>query len=248
MIKSQALEANIASYQVDVVIDPRYEVIQEVMSCYYGLREGLTLFLKELSHPYKNWQFIVTEARGYALDYFHVLKSHAQGPRAAALFIEIFESAVWTTKNNAVRADAVDNLLLFLQKIIKETDSEINRFMPVLDSTFKRICEYEDRYFFLFVKSFYQIKRLGEALLTHCAADEKQSQNFSNLWQKYFEYTYRYWLSTDDPWTWFRKEAEFKKPDETIRSIFDDISHRMIESGQTSLEQAMQAKQDDTRK
>ena len=248
MIKSQALEANIASYQVDVVIDPRYEAIQDVLSRYYGLKESLSLFLKELSHPYKNWQFIVNETRGYALDYFHVLKSHARGPRAAALFIEIFESAIWATQNNDVRADAVDNLLLFLQKIIKETDSEINRFMPVLDRTFKRICEYEDNYFFLFVKSFYQIKRLGEALLKHSAADEKQSQNFSDLWEKYFECTYRYWLSTDDPWTWFSKEAEFKDPDETIRSIFDDISHQAMESHQTSLEQAMQAKQSHTRK
>ena len=67
MIRSKALEVNIADYHVDVEIDPKYAVLQEIMSAYYGLREGLATFLKELSHPYKNWQFIVREARTYAL-------------------------------------------------------------------------------------------------------------------------------------------------------------------------------------
>ena len=57
--KSTALEVNLASYHVDVAIDPKYAVLQEVMSRYYGLTEGLTVFLKELSHPYRNWPFIV---------------------------------------------------------------------------------------------------------------------------------------------------------------------------------------------
>ena len=54
MIESRALEVNLASYQVDVVIDPKYAVLKEIMSDYYGLTEGLTVFLKELSHPYRN--------------------------------------------------------------------------------------------------------------------------------------------------------------------------------------------------
>ena len=73
MIRSKALEVNIADYHVDVTIDEKYSVLQEVMSQYFGLMEGLTTFLMELSHPYRNWQFIVTEARGYSLDYFHLL-------------------------------------------------------------------------------------------------------------------------------------------------------------------------------
>ena len=46
--KSQALEANVASYHVEVDIDPKYAPIQEAMSKYYGLTEGLNTFLKEL--------------------------------------------------------------------------------------------------------------------------------------------------------------------------------------------------------
>ena len=40
------------------------------------LMEGLHTFPKELSHRYRNWQFIVKEARNYSLNYFHLLKNH----------------------------------------------------------------------------------------------------------------------------------------------------------------------------
>ena len=80
MIRSKALEANIANYHIDVEIDPRYTVVQEVMSRYYGIMEAVNTFLKELSHPYKNWRFIVQEARTYALDYFHLMLLHRKRP------------------------------------------------------------------------------------------------------------------------------------------------------------------------
>ena len=54
-IKSQALEVNLASYHVDVSIDERYLVLREIMHKYHGLMERFDTFLKELSHPYKNW-------------------------------------------------------------------------------------------------------------------------------------------------------------------------------------------------
>jgi len=49
MIESKALEINIASYYVDVTVDEKYSILQEVMSKYYGIMEGFNTFLKELS-------------------------------------------------------------------------------------------------------------------------------------------------------------------------------------------------------
>ncbi len=45
-LKSKALEVNLADYHVDVTIDAKYAILQEVMSKYYGLMEGLNTFLK----------------------------------------------------------------------------------------------------------------------------------------------------------------------------------------------------------
>ena len=142
-MKSKALEINLESYRVDVSIDDKYAILQEVMSKYYGLREGLNTFLKELSHPYKNWEFIVREARGYSLNYFHLLKNHPKGPDAAAILVNIFNNAIASESKVEVRADAADNFLLFLQKIINDSGRDIKRFMPVIANSFDSIRNYK---------------------------------------------------------------------------------------------------------
>jgi len=235
MIKSKALEVNIADYHVDVTIDPKYAALQEVMSGYYGLIEGIHTFLKELSHPYKNWQFIVKEARNYSLNYFHLLKNHPNGSDAASLFVDIFRIAIESTQNNEVRVDAVDNLLLFLQKIIKDSGPDFERFSTVINNSFNHIRKCQDDYFFLFVKSYYQIKRLAETIL-HSAPDNFSDYKALNLLLiKYFQHTYAYWLRTENPQIWLEKEAgEISNP-EKFGKIFKEISHTQLNKWNTRL-------------
>jgi pyruvate,orthophosphate dikinase len=49
-VKSKALEINLADYHVDVAIDGKYATLQEVMSKYYGLMEGLNTFDGRVEH------------------------------------------------------------------------------------------------------------------------------------------------------------------------------------------------------
>ena len=137
------------------------------MSKYYGILEGLNALLKELSHPYKSWKFIVHETRVYSLDYFHLLKSHPKGPDATKLLLDIFIRAIESKSDIEVRADAVDNFLLFIQKIIKESGPEFKKFKPLIDDAFNRIRAYDGDDFYLFVKSYYQIKKLAGAFLNY---------------------------------------------------------------------------------
>ena len=208
MIQSKALEANIASYSVDVTIDEKYAVLQEVMSRYYGIMEGLNTFLKELSHPYRNWQFIVQEARVYSLDYFHLLKIHPKGPEAAKLFVDIFTLAIESDSGIDVRADAVDNFLLFIQKVIKDSQDDFKRFKPMVDDAFDHIRNYEGKDFFLFVKSFYQIRKPAQALLQYSAEMTQAGGSINRLLIKYYDCIYGYWLGERDPWAWFKEEAD----------------------------------------
>jgi len=247
-IDSKALEINLADYHVDVTIDARYSILQEIMSKYYGLMEGLDTFLEELSHPYKNWGFIVQEARGYSLDYFHLLKNHPKGPDAALLFVDIFTSAIESECPIPIKADAADNLLLFLQKIIKDSDKEIERFMPVINDSFHRIRNYKEEHFLLFVKSYYQLKKLAEALLQACQQNAPESEIIHDfkavnlLLMKYFENTYSIWLNAEDPQGWFEKETcgicDSVKCDE----IFRDISHNRLAKLKSDLNRIVQEK------
>ncbi len=242
MVQSKALEVNIASYYVDVTIDEKYSVLQEVMSKYYGIMEGFNTFLKELSHPYRNWQFIVQEARLYSLDYFHLLKSHPKGPEAARLFVDIFTWAIDSKSGTEARTDAVDNFLLFIQKVIKESEADYERFKPIIDDSFDRIRGFESDDFFLFVKSFYRIRKLAQALLNYSPEINEDCESINRLLIKYYHRIYDYWLNERDPWTWFEEEADKIDKPETLKKFFNNISHDQISQYKTRLEKIAASK------
>ena len=234
-LKSKALEANIADYHVDVEIDPRYAVLQEVMSKYYGIMEGLNTFLKELSHPYRNWGFIVQEARSYSLDYFHLLRNHPKGIEAARRFVEVFAMVIESQDDQNVRTDAADNLLLFLQKIVTDSGPDLERFMPVIDDTFDQMSRYPEDMFSLFVRSFYQTDRLAESILKKGGPDGDYGAT-NRLLLKYHTHTYSYWVEQGDPLEWFLNEATGISDQDRIDTLFEDISLERIKGLYDTLE------------
>ncbi|UCF94410.1 MAG: pyruvate, phosphate dikinase, partial [Desulfobacterales bacterium] len=236
-VKSKALEVNLADYHVDVTIDDKYSTLQQVMSRYYGLMEGLNTFLEELSHPYKNWRFIVTEARKYSLDHFHLLKNHSRGPVAAQLLVDILISAVESSHDPGLRSDAVDNLLLFIGKIIKDSGPSRATFVPVIQTAFQRIHDFPDDLFDLFVKSYYQIKRVAEACYREAPEVNPALQTLNRLLIKYFQRAYDYWLGERDPQKWFEKEASEFTPQNNFDAFFKDISHQQLREFNRRLDQ-----------
>ncbi len=234
MIRSSALEANLATYQVDVTIDDKYRVIQDALSKYYGIQEGVLTFLTELSHPHKNWGFIVKEARGYALNYFHLLAEHEAGPAAADRLVQVFIDAVGQAREETTQADAADNLLLFVQKILRDAGNEIDRFLPVVDEAFRRIWTLDDTDFFRFVKSHYQIRKLAALLLKRyreldSAPPDDGLIETNRLLYRYLRQTYRYFLSEDDPQPWFQSEVEETDLEDRLGALFAEISHERLE-------------------
>jgi len=243
---SKALEINLASSRVDVTISSRYDVFQEVMSRYHGIKEGLNTFLKELCHPFKNWQFIVKEARGYALDYFHLLKTHPRGPETAKLIVDIFLEAIDTSHDMDLRADAGDNLLLYLQKIIRDSGEELPRFFSALEYAFDRIRSYEDETFHIFVKSYYQINRLAKGLLER-ASSGNNFRPINVLLSKYLLSSYSSWIGEEDPLTWFSREAEPRfSQTRGLKAIFSPVSHEQLRAYQHELESAVREKKQDS--
>jgi len=232
---SKALEVNIASSRVDVTVDQRYEILKEVMEKYYGVRGGLQTFLEELCHPYKNWEFIVKEARSYALNYFHVLKAHPKGPEAAKLYVDIFFQAIDSSKDEQVRINATDNLLFFVQKVIKDAGTDLSIFLPLLDYTFDEIGRYPEETFFLFVKSFYQLNKIGKNY-SQAAPPEVGLKAINSLLIKYYQYTYNYWLEQDDPLIQFEKESGMAVSERGLGEIFKPISHKELKVCQEKLE------------
>jgi pyruvate,orthophosphate dikinase len=247
MIKSTALEANLASTLVDVTIDTRYAYIQEVMSRYYGLMEGVNTFLRELSHPYRNWQFIVGEARTYALDYFHLFQSHPRGVEATMAMVEIFTEAIEAEVDDGVRSDAVDNLLLYLQQIIADSRERLADFLPVLDWAFNWLHGCPHDRFFLFVRSFYPIKRIMRLLGERGTGVISDYTAFNRLLARTFMDTYDFWCQIKDPWDSFQTAAGRIRDPEPVRACFADISHEALNTLRDRLGRIESQPQSDSR-
>jgi len=235
-IKSQALDANIASYHVDVTIDAKYAPLQEVMSRYFGLTESLNTFLKELCHPYRNWLFIVQEARGFSLDYFHLLKKHPKGPEVAGIFMDVFFSAVEANTHLQVSSDAIDNLLLYVQTVLKGADEEMQRFAPVVNACFERIGDFSEEDFTLFIRSYYQISKIARALLQNNGHDPAGCAAVNDLLIKYYRRTYEYWLSEVDPLQWLINETGQADLSKDLERLLDGVIHADIRQEQATLE------------
>ncbi len=237
---SKALEVNLELSRVDVTISERYAVLQEIMSKYYGIMEDLNTFLTELCHPFKNWRYIVKEARSFSLDYYHLLKGHPKGPDAARLFMDIFLEAITTSPDSDVKSDGADNLLLFIQKIIRDAGNDLPRFVPALEYGFDRIGSLEEDDFFFFVNSFYQINRLAGEFLSN-APPENGFKSLRFLLVKYLQDSYSSWIEEEDPSTWFFSEVD---PSTTrsghFEEIFQPISHSRLKGYRDQLESILQ--------
>jgi len=234
MPQSKALEINLQNSRVEVVLDPKYRPLQEVTANYLGLLEGLNIFLKEVCHPYKNWQFIINEARKISLNNFQIFKEHAQGPEGARLFMEIYFEALASSGREKIQAEAIDNLLVYFLQIINESGSELRGFSPVLDYGLKRLTELPEDTFILVVRSFYSIKSLAEAWLK-AAQPETDFKTLNTLLTRYFNHTYAYWLNESDPAAWFQAEAKAQDSSRLPSELFEPISHARLKKFQQEL-------------
>ncbi|UCH44408.1 MAG: hypothetical protein JSV11_08890 [Nitrospiraceae bacterium] len=230
---SKALEVNIAEYRVDVEIDPKYHVLQEVMSKYGGLQNMVHTFLQELCHPRKNWQFIVAEARKYSLGYFFDLKSHSKGPEAVRLYVDIAVEGIEKAGEEAVSTDAYHNLYLLIQKCIKDSGEELPRFLAVIDYGFERISQLPPELFTTVAKSYYQVSRLGRAFLEHAPSD-KDFHAANALQTAFLQFTFSYWLKENDPLQWFEEDVSGPVPPEIAR-LFSPVSQAHLIASRAKL-------------
>ena len=235
MIKSKALEINLAQTQVDVTIDPRYLCLQEVMGDYYGLTVRLQAFLIEVSHPFKNWQVVVDGARTFALDYFHLFKPHDQGPEAIERLMEIFIAALAADTEPAVKVDAADNLILFLKKIVQAAEDELHRFLVPLTKAFESIAGQPDGVFELFVRSFFSLKRLARDFESALNGQNMDFSAINSVLVRSFGATFTYWLSETDPLKAFWDEAGQEADNPKVEEIFLPISHVTLHAQQQRL-------------
>ncbi len=233
-MKSKALEANLSDTRVDVCVDERYQVLLDIFDGYVGILNRLEIFLKELSHPYRNWTFIVGEARHFSLHYFYLYQSHEKGMTALNLYSDIFLSAFEQSVDKSVRTSSSDNLMLFFLHMIKESGDRLVDCLPVLEDKLNRICGYDDPAFFYFVHTYYPPDKLTRQLLDQVESHEflqTESRFFDRVNQlliRFYSTSFSYWLNQDDPVAWMQKNIDEWRLNFELEQVFDQISHARL--------------------
>lgn len=234
---SEALRVNIDKSRFDAPVSERYRPIEDVMERFQGLQEGLSTFLRELSHPMRNWGFIVAETRSFALSYFYEMKEHRLGPTAAQLYGEILLEAVERARESDVRHEAAKTLQLFWQKILKDAGEELPGFLPALEQGFEILTDLPEDQFTVFARGYYSLSSLAELYLGQ-TDETAQSPALNRLMVRYLSHSYAYWLSEKDPRQWFLEEAGTDLPD-TLDDLFVPISHERLTRHQQALEETL---------
>jgi len=236
-VKSKALEVNLSDTNVEVTIDPKYKVLLDIVSSYVGILNRMNTFLEELSHPYKNWEFISSEARHLSLHYFYLYQGHEKGDQALALYIDVFLLAFESDAGPKVTSGAADNLMLFLQHIVTESsDEELERFLPVVEHALDAVTSYDGEPFLYFVRSYYQPDKIAGHLLD---ADKEEPGIYDALNRfliKFYRYSFEYWLKKEDALEWIGQSIETDNISPDYLKILDDVSHTRIRQWQKELE------------
>ena len=205
-VKSEALRINLEATRVDVRIHPKYEVMREVVLDYVGLLQQTDSLLEELNHPYRNWDFVVREIRRYALQNFPIYVAHSQGPQVCRLVAEVFMEAIADGQQPAVKSQAANNLILFLEQLAGETNRLPKKYGGVLSEIFVQMQDVPEEDFFFFASSFYSMKKTG-GFVTESQPAGLDYGSYCSLLKKTLRTTYQYWLGQEDPREWFEELA-----------------------------------------
>ncbi len=235
-MRSTALEVNLSDTKIDVDVAPEYQVLLEIVSSYVGILNRMTIFLKELSHPYRNWDFIVSEARYFSLQNFYLFKGDINGDKALTLFVDIYLNAFKSGSSLKIKTDSANNLMLFLQHICKNSENELNRFIPVIEESFLKIGSFKNDEIYFFVTSYYQADKIAKLLSEKIKKDETVFKSINTLLIKFYKYSFDYWLNQEDAISWISRSLDADQLIPDLNRVLNDISHAKIKQWKSELE------------
>ena len=239
VLDSDALRINLEKTAVEqVAVNPKYNVLQEVVAGYRGIQKTVDGLLFELNHPFKNWEVILPEMRAFALKHFASYARHPQGEQAIAVILDVFLDAAVNSAREALQVRAVDYLLGYLEKVVSEMDeAHRENFLPVLRACFRRLFALPEKLFFFLSTSHIPLKRIAEVLLRKLPGGSEVGE-FNELLVRSLRAAYGYWLKQEDPRLWFAgDDGGSSKPWKPGAEIFEGLSHQRLSHYLGQLEQ-----------
>ncbi|MFZ5797539.1 MAG: PEP/pyruvate-binding domain-containing protein [Thermodesulfobacteriota bacterium] len=242
-LKSDALRANLAETAGEVVVDPSFEPLREVVAGYQGLLGKLDILLREVHHPYRNWNFILPELRAFVLKNLGHYLRHEKGPECFLLFSGIFLTALYDCrKNGKLVAMVMEAMLAYLDKLINSMSvTELPRFEDAFNAFFSRLLtldEMEGQVMMHMVQGHHPMKKVAERLVSFSSGTSGLAFDYApvaRLMRKILDLNYQYWLGEEDPLPWFLQHCGEFCNDWQAGSSMAAISHERLRSHQETL-------------
>ena len=236
-MKSKALEVNLSDTRANVTIDDRYLLLLDFFEGYVGIVNRLEIFLKELSHPYRNWAFIVNESRHFSLQYFHLYTSEPNGRKVLGLLCDIFNSAFKSVSDSEIKSNVADNLMQILHYIAKSGTQEVDVFYDTLRHEIERILALQDADFFFFVCSYYQPDALVKLMTEkNSLPDDPNLRSALNKFLiRFFDASFAFWLCQNDPVVWMKNNIDEWRSGPDILSLLEPVSRERIQEQKQAL-------------
>ena len=165
-IQSDALRANLAETAGEVMVDPAFEPLREVVANYQGLSAKLDHLLQEIHHPFRNWNFIIPELRAFVLKNLNHYLRHEKGPVCFSLFCRIFLDALEDgRKNGKLVAMVIEAMLAYTDKLINSIDlNGLNSYEQEFNNFFKQLTaldEIDDQVMMYMVQGHHPMKKMA---------------------------------------------------------------------------------------
>ncbi|PIE69090.1 MAG: phosphoenolpyruvate synthase [Deltaproteobacteria bacterium] len=232
-IESDALAANLRETAWQVKIDPTLLPLVDIVEGYQGLSTKITELLREISHPFRNWQLIIPELRAYTLKNLKIYLRHEQGPEAFGLFTRVLLDAIaQSQRSEQLLNQAMEAMLAYTDKFVRALDGkglvryeeELNRFFERL----ARLDDFGDRVMMSMVQGYHPVKKIAAAVVARREAGTFDLAPLARLLHKTLKLNYEYWLDEVDPLPWFLAQCDESFADRKGLEMLEAISHSRI--------------------
>jgi len=188
------------------VISSPYVLLLEVVQDYPGILSATEPLINALHSEPKKWDLIVNEVRSYALKNFYIHDHHEKGADVVRVVIDILLDAITDADTPSVQHISIDNLMFYLEKILLDSDQDINRYSSTFQYCFDRLYHLPEKQFFSLTTNPHQLNKMAQIILNKkLLQDDLESLN--RLIFRSLQNTYTYWLNVEDPLQWYKKTA-----------------------------------------
>ncbi|MDH3330032.1 MAG: phosphoenolpyruvate synthase, partial [Desulfobulbaceae bacterium] len=242
-IKSDALRVNLEETAGEVVVDPVFSPLLEVVKGYQGLSNKLDNLLYEISHPYRNWKFIIPEIRAFVLKNMTHYQRHVKGPECFGLFCRIFLEALEDCKKNGkLVAMVMEAMLAFTDKLIISINEEgLHSYEEQFNGFFRKLTvldEVDPQVMMYMVQGHHPMKKMAGCLAAFSDSNPDIAFDYepvARLMQRILTLNYSYWLTEEDPLPWFIEQCGEYCNDWHAGRLFSSISHDSLRKHQAAL-------------